>query len=496
MARSNTIKTLSWKVIWIAALALAGCRPSPPPVERDVESVGDRCTRESAPPATTELTLLCLGDERLGTVAAREWQADTGIEVTVHHQSWQSFNTEPVVAQPDVILAADWQLGSLVDLGMAASLPDSWLKSPPWRPDDLLHKPRRELVVWQDEIRGASFGSPYLVLAYRADIFRAADVAPPRSWREYATLLDQLTFHLKSTGSETIPVIEPLAGEWGAGVFLAHAAAYVRHRSQVTALFSVGDMEAQIASPPFVRALEELSAASKHGKADQWLDSTPESALAALRHGDTLIAWTWPHVAWPDDLEHETAGGLPEIEFAAIPGSHEYYYFRGGQWQSREGEQTEQVPLLGVCGQIGVVHPESRHRHASFQMLSWLTGPDRGLAISGRSPNTAPYRQTHLDKINPWLGRLGTGASATSYAKQLKQLDEASFWLTYPRFRHADRYLDLLSKGVHATVRGEQTPGEALDQVARQWNELTDQLGRDRQRRSYLQSIGLGAMAE
>jgi multiple sugar transport system substrate-binding protein len=40
-------------------------------------------------------------------------------------------------------------------------------------------------------------------------------------------------------------------------------------------------------------------------------------------------------------------------------------------------------------------------------------------------------------------------------------------------------------------VAGEATAQQALDEVAKQWNAITDRLGRDQQKKLYRQMLGL-----
>jgi hypothetical protein len=48
-----------------------------------------------------------------------------------------------------------------------------------------------------------------------------------------------------------------------------------------------------------------------------------------------------------------------------------------------------------------------------------------------------------------------------------------------------------LDEAVRAAIAGSVSPSEALARVASEWNEISDSLGRDAQRKAYVQSIGL-----
>ena len=53
------------------------------------------------------------------------------------------------------------------------------------------------------------------------------------------------------------------------------------------------------------------------------------------------------------------------------------------------------------------------------------------------------------------------------------------------------QYTDVLEIELSKALAGEVTPQAALDKVARKWNRLTDELGRERQLAAYRSSMGL-----
>ena len=54
-----------------------------------------------------------------------------------------------------------------------------------------------------------------------------------------------------------------------------------------------------------------------------------------------------------------------------------------------------------------------------------------------------------------------------------------------------EKYLAALDQAVAAAVRGDQSPAAALAEAARQWHEITKELGLENQKAAYLQSLGL-----
>ena len=59
------------------------------------------------------------------------------------------------------------------------------------------------------------------------------------------------------------------------------------------------------------------------------------------------------------------------------------------------------------------------------------------------------------------------------------------------RITGAAEYFDALDTQLARAVAGEAKPQEALDEAAKQWNSITDRLGRDQQKKQYRQMLGL-----
>ena len=54
-----------------------------------------------------------------------------------------------------------------------------------------------------------------------------------------------------------------------------------------------------------------------------------------------------------------------------------------------------------------------------------------------------------------------------------------------------DRYLQHLDQAVAQALSGEASPQEALLETSRQWEAVTEELGREQQGQAYRQSLGL-----
>jgi ABC-type glycerol-3-phosphate transport system substrate-binding protein len=68
-------------------------------------------------------------------------------------------------------------------------------------------------------------------------------------------------------------------------------------------------------------------------------------------------------------------------------------------------------------------------------------------------------------------------------------------WQEYLRIPGAPELINSLDLHLSQALVGKETPKQALDAVAKEWNEIVNKLGRDKLRRAYQESIGYGKPA-
>jgi multiple sugar transport system substrate-binding protein len=241
-----------------------------------------------------------------------------------------------------------------------------------------------------------------------------------------------------------------LAGERFAAayVLLAQAAPMARHPNQLAILFDLESMRPQIDGPPFVRALEELAAQAAAGESEAstgvewWMWWPAASGSAQSRQGGTALAVL-----------------LPESDVLFNPDSK--------SWEAPP-DGVARATLMGANSYVGSVTTVSKNAPAAFRLLAWLA------ARSGRGGRVsiAPYRVEASDELL---------ASALSERGGLE----------IPRILAVDDYLAALDQGVRDALEGRVAPEAALRSAAREWEAITERVGRDRQRAAYQKHLNL-----
>jgi multiple sugar transport system substrate-binding protein len=361
-------------------------------------------------------------------------------------------------------------------------------------------------LIWEHEVRwngqpyALSLGTPVLEFAYREDLFAAHRHVPPATWEKYREEIeffadrDHWGDSVPPEGIAWQPTVEPLASGWAARTFLARAAAYARHRNQLSTYFDSTTMEPLIATPPFERALEELVAAA----GPLSLIADPQAAYVALANGRCAMALTWISSATtargaspsPDEMA-KPGPQVGNIAIEELPGAMDSYNLGRHSWEERSGEYESRVTYLGMAGRLGSVSSSTHDAPSANRLLAWITRSEVSQRICAASSATTLFRMSHVAKPDPWLGNRVEPSAARQYTRTVESALSRSQFLLGLRIPGAEKYMKVLDDAVRSAAAGKLKPAEALRQTAVAWEAITEELGRERQRLAYLQSLGM-----
>ena len=470
-----------------AVILLAGCDRS----SQQTEKIDEQPLRG------IELTLAVVDDPTMAAAVTQlrgEWSAQTGAEFKVEQlTSAKLLSAERLTA--DAFIAPAYQLGELAERRAIAPLPNQTAfergTATGW--GDVFELLRTREAVWGDKVMGVPFGSPVFVVYYRVDLLKKLGRPAPRLWTEFdelARLLDDR----EKLGDAAPPADAPWAGcaaplgpGWAGLTLLARAAPYAKGRSNYSTLFDIDTFEPLIASPPFVEALHELTAATKHGPKEQ-LTFDPAAARKAFWQGHCGMAISWPTAA--SELPDALPAGM-SVGFVEMPGSSKVYDASRRLWPKRTDDEPRTVPLLSVSGRLGMLGSQSQYAAASLQLLLWLSSEANSTLVCSASDASTLFRKSQMKSPGRWTERQVSPEAAASYAAQTRQtLESTQSFAALPLPGRAE-YLSALDEAVLSAVRGEDVPLGALIGTAQQWKKISEKLGVEKQKTAYRRSLGL-----
>lgn len=420
--------------------------------------------------ATFEADLVALLPKR---VTGPKWEKLTGIKVNVIEIPFVELFPKTMIEHNagtgayDVLSISPAWVADLAAAGAIEPLDDYMTKYGADAELDDVNGPFRDWMTWGGKTYGLVVDGDVFVLFYRKDIFedpdnqaafKAAhgyDLAPPATWQQYEEICAFLTEKYK-------PQMYGCSALHGPD---SHYLFAERFRNYGGKFFDPETMKATINSDIGVEALTDLVRVIQYMPPGAQTWGFGEN-LSALLNGEVAMTVNWPPVArWAQAVgtDEEALSWVPQskvvdkIGYALPPGGH---------------------PEL-ASGFLLAVSAESQNKDAAYLFIQWMYSKEQSIEnVMQPIGLEDPFRYSHYDSADykalwptasDYLQVLGEGAE--------NGLIDLSIHSSY-------RYLEALDRGLTAAVGGED-PQVALDQLASEWDEITEAVGVDKQRAAY-----------
>lgn len=298
-------------------------------------------------------------------------------------------------------------------------------------------------------------GDPEIQAAFKAKHGYDLPV-PPRTWKEFDDVGSFISAH-----TDNAP--------YGAAFFrdapYAQFMFQERFRVEGGRFFDADSMKATVNSAAGVKVFNDWLEENK------WMPPGVETwgfveNLAAFLQGDTAMTISWPpYGRW-------AAGyGTDQEAFSWVPKS---------QIAGKVGYATPpgDAPQL-AAGFALSVSASSRQKEAAYLFIQWLNSEETSIErVQLPYALRDPFRESHFTSAE-YRGRWG---EAGEYLDALKA--GAVSGLLDLSIVQTDRYEEALRQGISRLWAGDDPQG-ILNDVAAQWDSLTDRIGMDRQKAAY-----------
>ena len=395
-----------------------------------------------------------------------------------------------------IIFASDWA-GDIMGPGYVLEIPQKNQDQMGY--DYLIPAYRDRILQWGGKTYAAPYDGDSHMIYYRADLLNNAEhqaafkaqfgydmPVPPKTWKQY---LDIATyFNGKTVDGQTIygagTAFKPKAQSYW--TYLGVAAPYAKAPDDPGYFFDPDTMEPRINNPGFVEALDLYVALSKAGPPDvtNWDVGDIRNNFPA---GKVVLGIDWGDVG-PLAADAKSSVVTDKWGSAMEPGVDKYYDAKQKQWV----EKYNQAPFLAFGGWVQSVSKTAKNPECALDFISFMGSQNMSanlVVTPGSGVN--PHYFSDGNNTAPWL------ALGMSEQQAKEYLDAVSGILAHPnavvdlRITGAFEYFDTLDAQLARAVAGELTSQAALDQVAKDWNAITDRLGRDQQKTLYRQQLGL-----
>ena len=308
-----------------------------------------------------------------------------------------------------------------------------------------------------------------LILYYRKDIFadpgnRTAfaakygyELAPPKTWKQFGEIGGFLTERLKPQGIYGASAVRDPA--------FAQYMFQERFRNEGGRFFNSETMKAAINSPVGVKVLAEMREENRFMPPGVESFKFAEN-LAVFQSGLTAMTISWPPVGrWAAGYAADEHA-LKFVPASKVAGKVGYALPPGGH------------PELAIGHALSVAS-FSKYKEAAYLFIQWMNSEEIS-AKRVQLPYTLrdPFRTSHYS--NPEY--LAKWPDAKDYLGTLKTASETGLFDL--SLIQTDKYEEALRLGFSRLWAGED-PKAIVDDMARQWDEITQRVGVDKQRAVY-----------
>lgn len=431
------------------------------------------------------------------------WEKKTGAKVEVQTFAFgdlfQKIRTAFVSkANPFDLLvyASDWA-GDIMGSGYVIEVPTKVQDQMGYK--NLIPAYRERILSWGGKIYGLPYDGDAHMMYYRRDLltdskyqedFKAKygyDMpAPPSTWKQYVDVAE--FFNGMTIDGQTIygagTAFKPHAQSYW--TFLGIAASFAKAPGNPAYFFNTNTMKPEINNPGFVQALDLYSALVKVGPpgVTNWDVGDIRSNFPA---GKVVLGIDWGDVG-PLASDPNSSVVVGNWGSAMEPGVDRYWDNQKGRWVSG----LNQAPYLAFGGWIQGVTSTSKNKAAALDFAAFMGNQTMSLRLCVE-PGTGvnPHFTTDLNNLPPWTKLGMTETEAKEYLDAIGNIIGNSNNVVDLRIPGAAEYFDALDTGLAQAVAGQVSSKDALDGVAKQWDQITDRLGRAQQKKLYRQMLGL-----
>lgn len=455
------------------------------------------------------ITLVVGGESGLTINAVKwygpEWAKATGgkIQVVEHPfgSLFEKFMTSFVTgtaAYDVIVFPADWA-GDIMGGGYLQPL-TSYLKTNEDWPD-ILPLYRERIASWGGTVYAMPLDGDNHILYYRKDVLADAEykdrfkkkygyeLAPPQTWEEYHDIAEFFNgWDWNRDGKAEYGTVESM-GRNGQSYwwFFTRSACYACFPGQEGSLFFDPEtMKPTVNDPGHVKGLEMYVNIVKCGPPGM-INYQVGDVRADFPAGKAVLAVDWGDIG-PMSADPKTSKVRGRVGYSVLPGTTKVWNRETGKWVTFD--KPSHAPFIAFGGWVGGITKTCRNKNAAYDFLKFLNSKKQSLTeVTTGGTGFNPYRASHFSSLAEWKN-LG-------FDDPKPYLDAIRDTINHPnaqldlRIPGAASYFEVLDLELSRALAGEIPAKQALDNVAREWEKLTDKLGREKQLRYYRQSLGL-----
>jgi multiple sugar transport system substrate-binding protein len=248
-------------------------------------------------------------------------------------------------------------------------------------------------------------------------------------------------------------------------------------------------MKPLVNSPGWVKGLEDWVAISKFGAPDM-LNFDVSNVRQVFPAGQSVFGLDWGDIG-PITVDPNSSVVKGLAGFGVMPGGDQYWDRKKGEWVKPEGG-VNRAPFIAFGGWVISVAADSDVKDAALDLTAYLGAKDlAGVLATTGGTGVNPLRKSQFDNLDLWIKAGFDEESAKDYLKAVSDTIADPNAIVDLRIPGAFEYFSALDTGIAKALSGEVKPQAALDEVAAEWEKITERLGKESQLKLFKESLGV-----
>jgi multiple sugar transport system substrate-binding protein len=343
----------------------------------------------------------------------------------------------------------------------------------------------------------------FQMVYYRTDLLEAEGLKPPETWEDYLAIAQK--FHGKDLNGDGVPDfgsgIAKRRGAQSYWMFWSIAASFLQSQgTQQGAFFDVDTMEPLTMNEAFERALEIYKETGKYGPPDE-LNWDVGDSRAAFVTGRCALTLDWGDIGTLA-IDPEQSKVKDKVGAVILPGTKEVLDRKAGKLVACDQNTcphaingVNHAPYAAFGGWSGAINKNApaKVKDAGYAFLSYMSQPAQSnVDVTIGKTGFNPYRISQFENIDLWVKAGMSEAAAKNYLGAIKASLNSPNMVLDLRIPGAQRYQGVVLDTVLSRyLAGELTTKQAMEELTKGWNEITNELGREKQKQAYRASLSI-----
>jgi multiple sugar transport system substrate-binding protein len=400
------------------------------------------------------------------------------------------------------ILAPQWH-ADLVVPGYLENLSDRVAADKDIQWDDIAPFFRNFIATYNGGIYTIPLDGDFNMIYYRTDVFKDAGLTPPATWEDY--LKDAEALNAKDLNGDGTPdygscIPKKRAGQ-GYWWVLNVASGYLQSQGTAQGMFfNTDDMTPLVKNDGFIRALQIYNDTTKFGPPDE-LNLDLNGTRNLFLTGRCAMTIDWGDIG---SLSIDPTQSTVQDKVGTIinPGAKQVVDRATGKLVDCDAKTcpyavdgVNHAPLAAFGGWGGAVSAAAKPevKDAAYAFLSYLTQPAQSnVDVTLGKTGYNPYRASQFQSLDAWIKAGFSETAAKNYLGAIQDSLNSPNMVLDLSIPQVSRYQQVvLDTVVSQFLAGEFTAEQAADEIYKQSEEITDEVGRDSQKAAYLASLGV-----